>query len=131
MPRSRCMARHSLAVALAWSSATVPAWADAPDAGHALFDGACAGCHAPGSPRVLSGQPVLARKPAITESDPSYAIRIVLQGRQPPAEQRGPWMPSFATMLSDAQIADILNWLRRDAGEPPWAGLQQQVKAQR
>jgi hypothetical protein len=34
-------------------------------------------------------------------------------------------------MLSDQQIAKVLNWLRQEAGEPPWPGLQQQIKAQR
>jgi len=114
---------------LAWSAA--PTRAETPSAGSTMFEGACAGCHAAGSPRVLAGQPLLARTHAITGSDPSDAIRIILQGRQPPSEQRGPWMPGFAAILSDGQIAEILDWLRQEAGKPGWPGLDQQVEAQR
>lgn len=132
---SRPMSRHVLAAALAAALASplaaLPLQAEPSTTGRAVFEGACAGCHAAGSPRVLAGLPLLARTHAITGSDPSDAIRIVLEGRQPPPEQRGAWMPGFATILSDGQIAKVLDWLRQDADEPPWPGLEQQVKARR
>lgn len=100
-------------------------------AGQAIFRGACAGCHAAGSPRVLAGEPLLADAGAIRASDPDIAIDLVLHGQQPPAEQRGAWMPPFAAILGDAQIADVLAWLRQSAGEPAWPDLAQRVRALR
>ena len=68
---------------------------------------------------------------AITGDNPIGAIDIILHGHIPPPEQRGPWMPSFAAALNDAQIADVLNWLRQSAGQAPWPDLAQRVQAVR
>ncbi len=97
--------------------------------GATLFAGACAGCHAAGSPRVLSGQKLLAQTHAITGDDPTEAITLILHGRQPPPEARGPWMPGYAAILTDAQVAELLAWLRRDAGRPAWPDLDKHVRA--
>jgi len=100
-----------------------------PATGDLIFQGACATCHAPGSPRVLAGQKLLGETPAISGDDPTRAIRLILRGRQPAAEQRGAWMPGFAPVLSDQQIADVLQWLRTSSGHLPWPGLADRVHA--
>lgn len=100
-------------------------------AGEAIFQGACATCHAAGSPLVIAGQLLLPHTRAITDDDPTGAIGIILLGRFPPPEERGPWMPSFAATLNDAQIADVLDWLRQSAGKPPWPDLAQRVQTTR
>ena len=66
---------------------------------------------------------------AIIGADPTPAIRLILQGLLPQSEKRGPWMPAFAYALNDAQIADVLNWLRQSAGQAPWPNLPQRVQA--
>lgn len=96
--------------------------------GEAVFTGACAGCHAAGSPRVLAGQPLLPATRAITATEPAGAIRIVLHGHHPPPYRRGPWMPAFAPILSDAQVAAVLDWLRAASGQPVWHGLPDQIR---
>jgi mono/diheme cytochrome c family protein len=110
--------------ASATQAATIPA-------GEAIFQGACATCHAAGSPRVVAGQPLLPDTRAITGDNPTSAIGIILHGHFPPPERRGPWMPSFAAALNDAQIADVLNWLRQSAGQARWPDLAQRVRAVR
>ncbi len=100
-----------------------------PPAGDLIFQGGCATCHAAGSPRVLSGQKLLGDTKSVTGDDPTGAIRLILRGRQPAPEQRGAWMPGFATVLSDQQIADVLQWLRTTSGQPPWPGLTERVHA--
>lgn len=97
--------------------------------GEQIFQGACATCHAAGSPRVIAGQPLLRQTGAIIGDDPTLAITLVLHGHLPRPEQRGPWMPAFASTLNDAQIADLLNWLRQSAGQSPWPDLPQHVQA--
>jgi mono/diheme cytochrome c family protein len=118
-------------VAIALILAAPSSYAAGSAAGQAIFRGACAGCHAAGSPRVLAGQSLLADAGAIRASDPDIAIDFILHGRQPPAEQRGAWMPPFETILSDTQIADVLAWLRQSAGGPAWPDLAQHVRALR
>lgn len=109
----------------------IPIAASAQPVGETIFQGACADCHALGSPRVLAGQKLLPDTDAITGNDPSGAIRLVLHGRQPAPEQRGAWMPGFAPMLSDQQIAAVLQWLRASAGHPPWPDLAARVREAR
>jgi mono/diheme cytochrome c family protein len=99
--------------------------------GEAIFQGACATCHAAGSPRAIAGQPSLPRTDTITGNNPTSAILIILRGHFPPSEQRGPWMPAYATTLNDAQIADVLNFLRQTAHQAPWPDLAQRVQAMR
>jgi len=118
-------------VAIALILATPSSHAAGTSAGQAIFRGACAGCHAAGAPRVLAGQPLLANAATIRASNPDNAAELILHGRQPPAEQRGPWMPPFETTLSDTQIADVLASVRQSAGEPPWPDLAQRVRALR
>jgi mono/diheme cytochrome c family protein len=118
-------------VAIALILAAPPSHAAGTAAGQAISRGACAGCHAAGLSRVLAGQPLLADTGAIRASDPDSTAELVLRGRQPPAEQRGAWMPPFDTILSDAEIADVLAWLRQSAGEPPSPDLAKRVRALR
>jgi mono/diheme cytochrome c family protein len=80
---------------------------------------------------VIAGQPLLQDTSAITGNNPTGAVRIILHGQFPPPEQRGPWMPAFATTLSDAQIAEVLNFLRQTAHQAPWPDLAQRAQAMR
>ncbi len=80
--------------------ASVAQAANSPTA-EAIFQGACATCHAAGSPRVIAGQPLLPNTRTITGDNPIGAIGIIMRGKFPPPEQRGPWMPSLAATLND------------------------------
>jgi mono/diheme cytochrome c family protein len=96
--------------------------------GAAIYAGACAICHQDGWRPGVAAQPPLALSTALAADNPINAIRILLDGRQPPEGEAGTQMPAFATMLSDRQIATVLGWLRHDfAGKPDWTGLQDTV----
>lgn len=93
----------------------------------AIFAGACAGCHsgAPGATAVD-----LARSTVVHAPDPGNAIHVVLEGIAPPEGQRGPLMPPFAGALTDAQVADVLGYVRaRFGGGAPWSDLATRVRA--
>jgi mono/diheme cytochrome c family protein len=90
--------------------------------GEAVFRGICQGCHMPdakgargaGTYPPLSGNPRMA--------SPQYMAAVILQGRRD--------MPSFKSAaagedrfvldvsLSDAQIADVINYIRTHFGNP-------------
>jgi mono/diheme cytochrome c family protein len=79
-------------------------------AGAALYASNCAGCHnTDGSGRgpII---PNLAGNDAVMASVPTNVIGALLNGLPP--WKVGPAMPSFATRLSDQQIADIANYVR-------------------
>jgi len=92
--------------------------------GAAIFEGACAECHGTDSPRTLAGRPVLGLTTSVNARSPRNAIQVVLQGMQPAPGERGPYMPGYASILSDAQIAAVLAYVReRYTGRPAWSEL--------
>ena len=86
--------------------------------GAALFQAICQGCHMPNA-RGASGAgayPALAHNDRLAAA--AYPVITVLKGRK--------GMPSFATYLSDAQVAAVVNYVRthfdnayRDVVSPP------------
>lgn len=79
----------------------------------------CAACHS------LDGRgddiifPALADNPLVRQTSPETLARVVLAGSRGAATQAaptGPGMPSFAWKLSDAQVADVLTYIRNNWG---------------
>ncbi|MBT2246276.1 c-type cytochrome [Sphingobium sp. BHU LFT2] len=96
--------------------------------GATLFAGACAGCHAPGAPMLGQGRASLSYNSALRDSEPVSAVQAILQGIEPPVEGRGPKMPSFASNLTDQQIAQVANYARaRFTDQKPWRDLERDV----
>ena len=120
-------AREQRVAARAAAAQTPPA-ALANTEGAVIFAGACAGCHGAGAPMMLGGRPSLALGSSVTAPTPRNATQTILYGLQPQPGERGPWMPGFASTLSDAQIAAVLRYLRaRFADRPAWTGLDAAV----
>jgi mono/diheme cytochrome c family protein len=92
--------------------------------GAAIYAGNCSACHGldgRGQPRLF---PALAKNPLIQQADPTSLIRVVLAGSQGAATTSAPTtpaMPSLAWRLTDAQIADVLTFVRNTWGNaaPP------------
>jgi mono/diheme cytochrome c family protein len=76
--------------------------------GESLFKNVCRGCHmAEGEGATGAGAyPALANDEALSAS--GYAVYVVLYGRRA--------MPSFAEMMSDEQVAAVVNYLRSHFG---------------
>ena len=59
-------------------------------------------------------------------------MNVVLHGLPAPVGERGPIMPGFDGTISDAQLADLLDYLRRSFSDrPPWPDLRNRVTRQR
>jgi mono/diheme cytochrome c family protein len=96
--------------------------------GAVIFAGVCAGCHGAGAPMMLNGRPSLALGSSVAADDPRNAIQTVLHGLRPQDGEHGPWMPGFAETLTDAQVADVLLYLRtRFSDRPAWTHLTDAV----
>ena len=76
--------------------------------GEAIYKGVCQDCHMPdGRGAVGAGMyPALARNPKLEVA--GYPISVVLNGQKA--------MPDFGSMLSDEQVADVVNYVRTHFG---------------
>jgi len=99
-------------------------------AGKAIFDDSCAACHQASGQGVPHMFPPLAHNANVQSSDPSSAIRVVLDGAQTvptTARPTASTMPAFNWKLSDDQIAAVANYVRNSWGNSAPAVSASQV----
>ena len=92
--------------------------------GATLFEGACASCHGASAPlNAINGRPGLDRSRALTDASPNNFLRTVHDGVARASAPAAIYMPPFAEVLSDADIAALAAYARADlAGLPAWDG---------
>jgi len=104
----------------------LPEDADTPDqarleTGEGLYFDNCAACHAADRSGVPYFFAPLDSSNKVVADDPSTAIRIILGGARAQPTEAVPSMlamPPFAWKLNDAQIADLLTYLRATGPRP-------------
>jgi mono/diheme cytochrome c family protein len=106
------------ATALASAQATTPAQ----NRGAILFNASCAQCHGPASPTQIIGErPTLAFSGAINASTPRNTIQTMLNGIDWHREDTINYMPAFMGVYDDAQIADLVAYVRGAySNRPAW-----------
>lgn len=90
-----------------------------PERGAMVYLNNCSGCHRTDGLGAQRAFPTLARSSSVTASDPSSLIRIVLQGSAMPHTSDAPSalaMPGFGWRLKDADVADLLSFVRKSWG---------------
>jgi mono/diheme cytochrome c family protein len=99
----------------------------------ATFAGACGACHGADAPMTRAGAPSLALGTALHAPTPQGVIQIILRGIPWREGKPAPYMPSFASALTDAQVADLAAYLRAAyTDQPAWSDLPAAVaKARR
>jgi len=96
--------------------------------GAALYQAACAGCHDSSRPLPFGGVD-LARSTGPSAADPRNVINTVLYGLPVADAEPGPIMPSFADVLTDAQLANLIAYVRSQFGnKPPWTDIAKAVR---
>ena len=109
-----------------------PLGADTP--GGKIYAQVCAACHMPNGSGVPGMQPALAGS-AVVAGDPVLLINVVLRGPAAvlPADRAkfGNVMPPFGTVYNDADLASLLNYLRRNFAPAAPEVTPAQVAAQR
>lgn len=101
-----CVALKIALVAFAML-ASAPAAAQAPPDGAALFAGNCAACHQAKGQGIPGAFPALAGDKFVV-GEPGAVAATVLNGRG--------GMPSFRDVLSDAQLAAVVSYVRGSWG---------------
>ena len=110
--------------------------ASAPDArlfptgGERLFQGACAACHETRAAAPLFGaRPSLALNTNLHSDKPDNLIQVILNGIADPAGEGLGYMPAFGGSLDDAQVAQLVDYMRvRFAPQrPAWTDVAGRV----
>ena len=99
--------------------------------GATTYLGACAACHGADGKGQPPFMPPLAGNPAVLDPDASSLINLVLNGAEPLVVKGVPdayRMPQFRVQLSDAQIADVLSFVRAAWGNDAGAVSPDRVK---
>jgi mono/diheme cytochrome c family protein len=97
-----------------------------------LYASACMSCHYNSGPAPLAARPELALNSALMLPEPNNFIQAVLKGIGSKDGAPGLVMPSYASSLSDADIARLAAYLRRTRTKlPPWTDLENKVAALR
>lgn len=110
--------------------------ANSPDmaAGGAIYRDQCSACHGidgKGSDRLF---PSVAESSMARSDDPASVIRIVLRGARSVAtdkEPTAPGMPSYGAQLTDAQVANVLSYIRNSWGNAAPAVSAEEVTRMR
>ncbi len=121
MPEPAAPAVGAATTNSAGTSAPAPAAAAAYDAtkGAALFTANCASCHQASGEGLAGAFPPLKGNAAVNDDDATQHMHVVLRGLQGltiGGVTYGSPMPPFADALSDADIADIIDYERSSWG---------------
>jgi mono/diheme cytochrome c family protein len=103
-----------------------------PPAGAAIYAGACAQCHGEAGRAPLSPALNLTLASSVRGRDANNLIRVILEGLQPSGNGHGSMMPGFAAVLSDKQLADLVDYIRASFSDgPAFAGVDKLVRTAR
>ena len=111
----------------------VPGAASTPEAdtpGARLYEQHCAACHGAHGEGAPGIYPALAGNRAVSLPTPANLVHLVIEGGFAPATAGNPrpfGMPPFATVLSDAEVAQVLTHIRGRWGNRAAAVSAQQV----
>ena len=88
-------------------------------AGAAIYADECSACHTPKGAGVPGLFPALAQAPSVQSRRATSLVRVVLQGAKSAGTDGAPTapaMPAFGWMLSDAQVAAVVSFVRNAWG---------------
>jgi len=99
-----------------------------PDAN--LYVAACVSCHYNAAPAPLPARPELALSSALTLSEPTNLIQVVLNGVKSREGAPGLVMPAYASSFTNDEIVRLAAYLRRTRTKfPPWTDLKGKVSS--
>jgi mono/diheme cytochrome c family protein len=111
-----------------------PPLASVIERGARIYSERCAQCHGKNGEGVAGAYPGLAGNRAVNLPVTANLVQIVLGGGFPPATAGNPrpfGMPPFATVLTDAEVAAVLSYVRNTWGNQSGAVTELDVGMQR
>jgi mono/diheme cytochrome c family protein len=97
--------------------------------GELIYAGACAACHDRGRVTTSGGALPLSLGTVMTIPTSANLVRIIMTGIIPEEGEAGRFMPAYAHELTDAQIRDLVNYIRAYFGRgPAWSDVENEMK---
>lgn len=102
---------------------------DVESVGASVYKSFCAKCHQADGMGIPGVYPRLAGNPSVLAKDKTGLMRIIMEGGHSARTETGPapqQMPPFDTIMTDAQIAQVLTYVRSSWGNdaPPASGTE-------
>ncbi|MCP3469229.1 molybdopterin-dependent oxidoreductase [Bradyrhizobium sp. CCGUVB1N3] len=97
--------------------------------GARLYQGACAVCHEIGGLPLFGSRPSLALNSNLHSNAPDNLVQVILHGITEPASTDLGYMPAFKHSMSDAQVEELVTFLRKQFApdKPAWTGISETI----
>jgi nicotinate dehydrogenase subunit B len=98
-----------------------------PNAAQRQFEGSCGACHHDGDgPQLLGVNQPLSLNGNLHSASPDNLVRVLMHGIQQPPSERVGFMPGFKNSLSEAQMLQLVGWMRQRYApdKPAWSHEQ-------
>jgi nicotinate dehydrogenase subunit B len=101
----------------------------ASSAGARLYQGACAVCHEVGGLPLFGARPSLALNSNLHSATSDNLVQIILHGIAEPVSSDLGYMPAFKNSMSDAQVEELVTFLRKQFApdRPAWNDVRETV----
>jgi mono/diheme cytochrome c family protein len=96
-----------------------------------LYEGACSHCHDLADPLPFGGI-AMGRSIGVSGESPRNLANVILYGLPAADGATSPVMPGYAGALTDAELAELMAWLRASfTDQPPWPDLAKAIREAR
>lgn len=97
--------------------------------GARLYQGACAVCHEVGGLPLFGSRPSLALNSNLHSTTSDNLVQVILHGITEPASSDLGYMPAFKNSMSDAQVEELVTFLRGQFApdKPAWTGVRETI----
>lgn len=97
--------------------------------GARIYQGACAVCHEVGGLPLFGSRPSLALNSNLHSATSDNLVRVILHGIAEPASSDLGYMPAFKNSMSDAQVEELVSFLRKQFApdKPAWTDVKETI----
>lgn len=101
------------------AAATTASWSNSPEAGKVTYNRYCSTCHGLEGKGTDDNAPSLVNNPLVMVDDPTPLFRVIAHGAETPTTRGSVSfkMPAYGGMLSDNEMRDVINYVRKTWGE--------------
>ncbi|EIQ79910.1 alcohol dehydrogenase cytochrome c subunit [Shigella flexneri 1235-66] len=101
------------------TAATTASWSNSPEAGKVTYNRYCSTCHGLEGKGTDDNAPSLIHNPLVMVDDPTPLFRVIAHGAETPTTRGNVSfkMPAYGGLLSDSEMRDVINYVRKSWGE--------------
>lgn len=99
--------------------AATASWSNSPEAGKVTYNRYCSTCHGLEGKGTDDNAPSLIHNPLVMVDDPTPLFRVIAHGAETPTTRGNVSfkMPAYSGLLSDSEMRDVINYVRKSWGE--------------